>query len=136
MIALKILLLTGGDDNAIHLTEMTLDPDISRRRIASVPDAHASTITGVRSLGGMNFLSCGIDQAINVWGLDGDKLVCMYKCHTYVPDVGGIVEIPGDLARRRFVVFGTGMEMIAWDDGKGKVPSELTNVVMDRSPVR
>jgi WD40 repeat protein len=113
--ASKVLLFTGGDDNAVHLTEVNLNSEISTRNISSVPDAHASTITGVLHLGDMHFLSCGIDQAVKVWRLEGEKLVCLYKCHTGVPDVGGIVEIGGDLGKRRFVVFGTGMEMIAWN---------------------
>jgi WD40 repeat protein len=113
--ASKVFLFTGGDDNAIHLTEVTLNPDISTRNISSVLDAHASTITGVLYLGAMHFLSCGIDQAVKVWRLDGEELICLYKCHTGVPDVGGIVEIGEDPAKRRFVIFGTGMEMIALD---------------------
>src|SRR5271170_3826229 len=113
--ASKVLLFTGGDDDAIHLTEVNLNSDIPARNISSVPDAHASTITGVLYLGDMHFLSCGIDQTVKVWRLDGEELVCLYKCHTGVPDVGGIVEIGGDPAKRRFVVFGTGLEMIGWN---------------------
>jgi hypothetical protein len=94
---------------------VNLNSDISTRNISSVPDAHASTITGVLYLGDMHFLSCGIDQVVNVWRLDGEELICLYKWHTGVPDAGGIVEIGGDLAKKRFVVFGTGMEMISWN---------------------
>ena len=118
MIASKVLLFTGGDDNAICITVVTFSPDMSTRRIASVPNAHASSITGVLSLGDMRFLSCGIDQTIKFWRLDGEKLLCLYKCHTCVPDVGGIVEISAETAKRRFVVFGTGMEMIAWNPAR------------------
>ena len=113
--ASKLLLFTGGDDSAVHITEVTLTPEISTRNIASIPDAHASTITGVLYLGDMHFLSCGIDQTVKIWKLEEDELIFFHKCHTGVPDVGGIVEIGGDPARRRFVVFGTGMEMITWN---------------------
>ena len=115
MIASKVLLFTGGDDNAIYITAVTFSPEISTQRIASVPNAHASTITGVLSLGDMHFLSCGIDQTIKFWRLDGDKLLWLYDCHTCVPDAGGILEIGAETAKRRFVVFGTGMEMITWN---------------------
>jgi hypothetical protein len=118
MIASKVLLFTGGDDNALNLAEVEFNSEISIRRIALVPDAHASTVTGVLYLGNMHFLSCGIDQAIKVWRLGGENLVCLYKCHTCVPDVGGVVEIGGDREQRRFVVFGTGMEVITWNQGE------------------
>jgi hypothetical protein len=38
-------------------------------------------------------------------------LVCLLEGYTFVPDVGGVVEInPG--GRRQFVIYGTGMEML------------------------
>ena len=113
-----MFLLTGGDDGAIHLTEVSFEAErkIIFKRIASAIDVHTSTITGVLSLGDLEFLSVGIDQIIRIWKFDGERLVCRYRAYTYVPDVGGIIEIGVHGGKRRFVVFGMGMEMITWDD--------------------
>lgn len=120
----SVYLLTGGDDNAIHLTEVTFEGEsrTTFKPIASVLDAHTSTITGVLNLGSLEFLSVGIDQVIRIWKFDGEKLICRYKADTFVPDVGGIVEIGVQGSKRRFVVFGTGMELLAWEE-LGKVTS-------------
>lgn len=116
----SVYLLTGGDDNAIHLSEVSFEGEgkCAFRPIASVLDAHTSTITGVLNLGGLKFLSIGIDQVVRVWKFDGENLISRYKGYTFVPDVGGIIEIGVQGGKRRFVIFGTGMEMISWSDSE------------------
>jgi len=111
-------MFTGGDDNAIHLVELTFAPRVTCKLLASVLNAHASTVTGVLSLGRMKYLSVGIDQNIKMWKLDGVKLACIGKAYTFVPDVGGIVDIGVQERKRRFVVFGTGMELISWKENE------------------
>jgi hypothetical protein len=113
-----IQLLTGGDDNAIHLTKIVLHPELSCVPIASVLSAHTSTVTGVLSLGNSRFMSVGIDQNIKIWEFNGENLLCRGSGYTFVPDVCGIIEIGVSDGKRRFVIFGTGMELIAWKDGK------------------
>ena len=108
-------LFTGGDDNAVHLNEVTFGTNITCKPLASVLNAHTSTITGVLILGNGQYLSVGSDQRIRIWEFDGAKLICLYSGYTFGPDVCGVVEIGVRLGKRRFVVFGTGMEMIAWD---------------------
>jgi hypothetical protein len=127
MIETSVYLLTGGDDNAIHLTEVTFkaESEITYRIVASVRNAHTSTITGILNLGNLRFLSVGIDQVIKVWKLDEETLFCKYKASTFVPDVGGIIEIGVQAGKRRFVVFGTGMEMIAWDDSGEVIENKI-----------
>jgi hypothetical protein len=115
MIENIVYLFTGGDDNAVHLTEVNFGTSLRCRLISSFLDAHTSTITGVLDLGNLQFLSIGIDQCIRVWGYNGHNLVCLHKAYTFVADVCGIVEIGISESKRRFVVFGTGMEMIAWE---------------------
>jgi hypothetical protein len=88
--------------------------EITFMKLASVLDAHTSTITGVLSLGDTKFLSIGIDQNIRIWKFDGTRLNCLSIAYTFVPDVGGIVEIGVPSMQRKFVVFGTGMELISW----------------------
>jgi len=116
MVDSVIYLLTGGDDNAIVLTEVSFDTEVRCTKVAFVTDAHTSTITGVLSLGRLQFLSISIDQRIRIWGLNGSNLVCLCQAYTFVSDVCGIVEIPVHGRKRRFVIFGTGMELIAWEE--------------------
>jgi WD40 repeat protein len=111
-----VYLLTGGDDNAIHLTEVRFADKIACQILASVLDAHTSTITGVLGLGNFQFLSVGIDQIIKIWEFNGEDILCWNQLYTFVPDVCGVVEIGFHGRNRRFVVFGTGMEMIAWEE--------------------
>ena len=108
--------ITGGDDNAIHITDVNVGDDVVFTPFASVSNAHTSTVTGVLSVGHASLLSVGIDQKIRRWMRDGKDLVCIGEGYTFVPDVCGIAEINWDWPKRRFVVFGTGMELIAWDD--------------------
>ena len=109
-------LFTGGDDNAVHLVELTFAREISCKHLACIPEAHASTVTGVLSLGEMKLLSVGIDQYIRIWKYDGANLTHLYEAYTFVPDVGGIVEIGAQSRHRCFVIFGTGMELISWKE--------------------
>jgi len=109
-------MFTGGDDNAVHLVELVIRSEVTCTLLASVLDAHASTVTGVLSLGKSRFLSVGIDQNIRIWKFDGSGLMCLCKAYTFVPDVGGIVEIGVRERKRSFVIFGTGMELISWEE--------------------
>jgi hypothetical protein len=123
MIESVVHMFTGGDDNAVHLVELAVTSEVTCKLLASVLDAHASTVTGVLSLGEAKFLSVGIDQNMRFWKFDGASLRCLCKAYTFVPDVGGIVEIDVEIGvqereKRSFVVFGTGMELISWEDGE------------------
>lgn len=111
-------LLTGGDDNAVHLTEVVFDDGIACKLLASVLDGHTSTVTGVLHLGNLQFLSVGIDQKIAMWKFEGTKLTAVYEAYTFVPDVCGVIDIGVQRGKRRFVVYGTGMELIALEDSE------------------
>lgn len=118
MIENVLHMFTGGDDNALHFVELTLTPNVTHKSLASIIDAHASTVTGVLSLGRMRFLSVDIDQNIKIWKYDGASLICLCKVYTFVPDVAGIVEIGVQEKKRRFMVFGTGMELVSWEESE------------------
>jgi WD40 repeat protein len=109
-------MLTGGDDNAVHLTEVTINPSLSFKSISSVLDAHASTVTGLLAFGRSRYLSVGIDQNICIWDSKSGNLNLVQRFYTFVPDVGGVVEIGVQGGKRRIVIFGTGIEMIALDE--------------------
>jgi hypothetical protein len=118
MIENVLHMFTGGDDNAVHLVELVFTPNVTCKLLASIIDAHASTVTGVSSLGRMRFLCVGIDQNIKIWKYDGASLICLCKVYTFVPDVGGIIEIGVPERKRKFIVFGTGMELISWEESE------------------
>ena len=110
-------LLTGGDDNAVHLTEIKLvSEEIRCTLLAGVLNAHTSTVTGVLFLDRSRYLSVGIDQKIKIWKAEAGKLSCTYEGYTFVPDVCGITEIGVNGTERRFVVYGTGMELLEFPD--------------------
>jgi hypothetical protein len=93
-----------------------MEQQIICQPIAVVLDAHTSTVTGVLSLGNSKFLSVGIDQKIRMWKVSGHGLTCLYEGYTFVPDVGGFIEIGVEGSKRRFVIFGTGIELIELED--------------------
>ena len=96
---------------------MTISDEVSLKLLASAIDAHSSTITGILALTNTRFLSVGIDQNIRMWQYQGSGLACIYSAYTFVPDVCGIVALKQrNPARLRFLVFGTGMELISLQD--------------------
>lgn len=127
----RSLLITGGDDGAIHLTqidegkELCNGKDYCVSRLMSAENAHASTVTGIVALREVRCVSVGIDQKIKLWSiLDGKKLVCLREGYTFVPDVAGIIQIPPK-DDWRFVIFGTGMEMVRlYNDDSSSSASE------------
>ena len=90
--------------------------DIICTPLAKVLGAHTSTVTGVLFLGGSRYLSVGIDQKIRIWKDEGERLWLFCEGYTFVPDVCGIADLGLKEDRRRFVVFGTGMELLEWQD--------------------
>jgi hypothetical protein len=116
MIASEVEIVTGGDDNMIHLMKVIIGPTITWESIATALNLHTSTVTGVLSLGNSKFLSVGIDQKIQVWKVTGTQMVNIYEDYTFIPDVGGIIEIGVQGNKRQFVIFGTGMELLQLDN--------------------
>lgn len=110
-------LLTGGDDNAVHLTEIKLaSVEITCTHLAGVLKAHTSTVTGALFLDRSRYLSVGIDQKIKLWKAEKGRLSCTYEGYTFVPDVCGITDIGVKGTKRRIVVYGTGMELLEFPD--------------------
>jgi WD repeat-containing protein 6 len=107
-----VRMITGGDDNAIQLSEISISSSITWRILALVRDAHTSTVTGVLSWGISEYLSIGIDQRIRLWRYEDGNLNCVFDGYTFVPDVCGIVDVGVSGEKRRLVVYGTGIEML------------------------
>ena len=109
----SIYVVTGGDDNAIQLTEVTINSFIICRTLATVSDAHTSTVTGVQFLGDSRYLSVGIDQKIRFWKYGDGVFAQISEFYTFVPDVCGVVDLGVYGEERRLAVYGTGIELLA-----------------------
>jgi hypothetical protein len=112
MVESEVEIVTGGDDNAIHLVKVTIGQIITCESIATLHDSHTSTVMGVLSLGNSKFLSVGIDQKIRMWKITEEHMVHLYEGYTVIPDVGGFIEIGVQGNNRQFVIFGTGRELL------------------------
>jgi WD40 repeat protein len=115
MVESEVEIVTGGDDNAIHLTKIMMGETITWESIATILDSHTSTVMGVLSLGNLKFLSVGIDQKIRIWKITGVHIIHLYEDYTVISDVGGFIEIDIQENKRQFVIFGTGMELLQLD---------------------
>ncbi|ORZ30632.1 quinon protein alcohol dehydrogenase-like superfamily [Catenaria anguillulae PL171] len=64
--------VTGGDDNAVSIVR--LDEQGVWTKVWSEPNAHGSSVTGVKWVGGegKRFVSTSVDQRVNVWVQDAE----------------------------------------------------------------
>ncbi|KTW25816.1 uncharacterized protein T551_03652 [Pneumocystis jirovecii RU7] len=115
----KYLLVTGGDDNKINLTEIIikLDSDsykISCNIIMNKLNAHDSSITGlVFSRSGL-LISIATDQKLKIWKVSSSQLIFLSEFYTYVADPSGI-SIAKILDREILVIYGIGLEIFSFN---------------------
>ncbi len=66
-----ILIVTGGEDNAISLTFLNMES----RCLKSITEknAHYSIVSGIRFIDRACFLSVSIDQRLKLWSIDWEK---------------------------------------------------------------
>ncbi|XP_071947066.1 tRNA (34-2'-O)-methyltransferase regulator WDR6-like isoform X2 [Antedon mediterranea] len=112
------LLASGGDDNAIHVT-------ILKVRIQenghikfdvgdsfSIPSAHATLISGVKFLDKHNLLSSSIDQRLNSWKINHNKMKLIGSEFTHVADTSGLnVTIIGE--KVYILLHGQGFQLLS-----------------------
>ncbi|KAF0287442.1 WD repeat-containing protein 6 [Amphibalanus amphitrite] len=105
-------IVTGGDDGAVRLSELSTDGRLTRR--AELAPAHGSQVTGVAVLPGGCLLSVAIDQRLCVWRLPaGSDLLTMEACHnTPVADVKGLLHWTDQQGRDLVLVYGEGVELV------------------------
>ncbi|CAK1354461.1 unnamed protein product [Cercospora beticola] len=117
----NLLLISGGDDNALGLTRITFNSQSSKPTMATllVPRAHAAAITAlavVRNVGDKIWLlSASIDQRIKLWkvvikdgsGVDGIEITLAKNVHSAVADASSM-ELVG---QNRVLICGVGMDM-------------------------
>lgn len=104
------LIVTGGDDNALALSKLTMSKEIALETISFVADAASSTITSISSVGKGEFHVTSVDQIVRRWTYDGE-LVQLGNFYTTVADTGCSDEFEED-GRIYVVIGGAGLSMI------------------------
>ncbi|KAF9824397.1 hypothetical protein SFRURICE_002059 [Spodoptera frugiperda] len=117
----KVLVATGGDDNAIHTIVVEINVQ-NNKTSANVLHAwnsannHSSQITGLIIVDDY-LVSTSIDQRITLfrWKIDVAGIDCRFltQSHTMVSDVQGMDLLEHDCETITVCVFGKGMEVIA-----------------------
>ncbi|XP_043233500.1 WD repeat-containing protein 6-like [Amphibalanus amphitrite] len=107
--------VTGGDDGAVRLSELSSDGQLTCR--AELAPAHGSQVTGVAMLPGGCLLSVAIDQRLCVWRRPaGSDILTMVACHnTPVADVKGLLHWTDRQGRDLVLVYGEGVELVRLD---------------------
>ncbi|KAJ8723567.1 hypothetical protein PYW08_003479 [Mythimna loreyi] len=116
----KVLITTGGDDNAIHINVLEI-PDQNELTSTRVlytwnsSNYHSSQITGLCLVGDC-LLSTSIDQRITLlrWRVTEERVECQFlsQTHTDVADVQGMELLDHTSDAITVCVFGKGMEVV------------------------
>lgn len=116
----ELIIATGGDDNAIAFTRVTSLPELPSPLICSallIPQAHASTVTGIQWLGSttstysqkksasFRLASVSNDQRLKTWavsidlsqpGVEGLKVKKEANVYSAIADASCMEVIPGE----------------------------------------
>ncbi len=87
----QISIITGGDDNAIVLTKLTVinDEIINGSIIQKIDSAASSTITSLSIIENSNyFISTSVDQILRLWFLKNNEIILKDYKYTTVADTG------------------------------------------------
>ncbi|KAI5959231.1 WDR6 [Candida theae] len=89
----EVLLLTGGDDNALVASTITIpasndDSQLDLRLIKREPNAASATITSISHVRDNLFVVVSVDQMIRLWSVTDDALYCQDARYTTVADTG------------------------------------------------
>ncbi|KAK3675207.1 WD repeat-containing protein 6 [Recurvomyces mirabilis] len=124
----SVLVLTGGDDNALGISRVTPS---GRVRTLLVPRAHAAAVTGlgfvgtdaegVSGSGKWRVVSASVDQRVKVWdvdvdwqreGVEGVDVRLVGDVHTAVADVSGLETMGLRDGGLGVLVVGVGMDVL------------------------
>ncbi|KAF9422735.1 hypothetical protein HW555_001729 [Spodoptera exigua] len=117
----KVLIATGGDDNAIHIIviEITIQNNVTSAKVLhawSSANNHSSQITGLILVDDY-LISTSIDQRITLfrWKFDKERIDCKFlsQTHTMVSDVQGMDFLDHNCESITVCVYGKGMEVVA-----------------------
>lgn len=90
-------LITGGDDNALILSNLSKDSnEIKWASLSFVADAASSTITALASPGDQKVVVASVDQIVRMWDYSDRTLECLSAKYTTVADLG-CAETNGDM---------------------------------------
>ena len=78
-------LITGGDDNAITVSQFD---NTSIKLIDRVENAASATITSIGYVDDKTFITTSVDQIIRLWSFSLGKLVCHEARYTTIADTG------------------------------------------------
>lgn len=83
-------LVTGGDDNALIVSKISLESDneLKLQPLAYEADAASATITSISKIGERLFVATSVDQIVRLWSFDDDRLTCKSAAYTTVADTG------------------------------------------------
>ncbi|XP_033119459.1 WD repeat-containing protein 6-like isoform X2 [Anneissia japonica] len=90
------LIITGGDDNAIHVTNLKVEVQTAAHMHfqvgdpCSAPSAHATHISGLKFLDEQTFISSSIDQRLNTWKICHNNIDLIGSEFTHVADTSGL----------------------------------------------
>ncbi|KAK9466895.1 WD40-repeat-containing domain protein [Lipomyces arxii] len=87
----KTLIITGGDDNSICVSDFVGGSFDLVRRLSSIPSAHASTVTSISELADGVVMSTAVDQRVRIWKASktgSDNLSLIDEHYTSVSDTG------------------------------------------------
>ncbi|KAF3909384.1 hypothetical protein AA313_de0201036 [Arthrobotrys entomopaga] len=126
----EIILLTGGDDTAICVSNVQLGPSVGKEdngvaviTSKKVQRAHASAVTAIEFVSladqRLEFLSSGIDQQVKRWSLNlrngfaEGNVELLEDVYVGIPDVAGLALIDGEEKNEtKLVVGGVGIEVL------------------------
>lgn len=117
----RLLVLTGGDDNALSLSEIAIDFVKNKATILSrcrSPMAHAAQICGVALLNpnSDNFglaISVSLDQRLALWKLENGSSFTLMQCVCCdVSDIQGLDTIRVDPSEILVCVHGQGIQTL------------------------
>ncbi|XP_047990258.1 WD repeat-containing protein 6 [Leguminivora glycinivorella] len=113
----EILVATGGDDNAVHLVLIQIQPNLTSANLRSsfqLDSLHSSQVTGL-CVSGEYLVSASIDQRVSLlkWKVE-EGIQCEFVSQTFcdVADVQGMEFMESDSDTIKVCVFGKGMEVI------------------------
>ncbi len=112
----QLLLLTGGDDNALTLSRVAVDAALTHARIADQHcqvDAHAGQISGASFVaGGRLAVSVSLDQRLMLWRVRNADLERLSGVCCDVPDIQGLDVDATDPSQSLVCVYGQGLQLV------------------------
>ncbi|ODQ77969.1 hypothetical protein BABINDRAFT_163021, partial [Babjeviella inositovora NRRL Y-12698] len=86
----KLVLVTGGDDNALGVSQISFTKGISFVTTQFLENAASSTITAVCQIDSTKLMVTSVDQYIRIWELNGDgsEVTLLDERYTTIADTG------------------------------------------------